>query len=191
MSLEDLVDADFSRALRRARLRQVRIRLRRDNVSDGLLLCLDDLKMIPRAAVGRTDRGTRTVPVAQIGGSVGRCSEFDRDFMPAKAGVKERWKRIDRAFHRGEELPPVRLYKVGGFYFVLDGRHRISVASYHGVKWIDAFVTEFNSGLWSDLKDGNRRIPDDSDFRAGQRNTQRPDYDRADALGEQRRTLSR
>jgi hypothetical protein len=133
MSLEDLVEADFSRARRRARLRQVRIRLRRDNVSDGLLLCFDDLKMIPRAAVGRIDRGTRTVPVAQIGGSVGRCSEFDRDFMPAKAGVKERWKRIDRAFHRGEELSPVSLYKVGGFYFVLDGRHRISVASYHGV----------------------------------------------------------
>jgi hypothetical protein len=39
---------------------------------------------------------------SQIGGSVGRCSEFDGDFMPAKASVKERWKRIDRAFHRGE-----------------------------------------------------------------------------------------
>src|SRR5919107_3940849 len=152
MSLEDLVEADFSRALRRARLRQVRIRLRRDNVSDGLLLCLDDLKMIARAAVGRTDRGTRTVPVAQIGGSVGRCSEFDRDFMPAKAGVKERWKRIDRAFHRGEELPAVSLYKVGSFYFVLDGHHRLSVASYHGAEWIDAEVSEFRAGggVWSD-----------------------------------------
>jgi hypothetical protein len=171
MSLEEQVEADFSRARRRALLRQVRSRLRRDNASDGLLLCFDDLKIVPGAAVGRIDRGTRTVPVAQIGGSVGRCSEFDRDFMPAKAGIKERGKRIDRAFHWGEELTPVRLDKVGGFYFVLDGRLRISVARYHGVKWIDAFVTEFNSGLWSDLKDRNRRIPDDSDFRAGQRDT--------------------
>jgi len=191
MSLEEQVEADFSRALRRALLRQVRIRLRRDNASDGLLLCFDDLKMIPFAAVGRIGRGTRTVLVAQIGGSLGRCSEFDRDFMPAKAGVKERWKRKNRAFHWGEELPSIRLYKVGGFYFVLDGSHCISVARYHGVKWNDAYVTEFHSGLWSDLKDRNRRIPDDSDFRAGQRNTQRPDYDRADALGEQRRNLSR
>jgi hypothetical protein len=150
MSLEEQVEADFSRARRRALLRQVRIRLRRDSASDGLL-CFDDLKMIPGAAVGRIDRGTRTVPVAQIGGSVGRCSEFDRDFMPAKASVKERWKRIDWAFHWGEELPPVKLYKVGGFYFVLDGRHRISVACYHGLKWVDAYVTEFSSGLWSDL----------------------------------------
>jgi hypothetical protein len=73
------------------------------------------------------------VPVGQIGGSVGRCSAFDRDFMLAKARVGERWKRIDRALHLGEELPPVNLYKVGGSYFALDGHHRVSVASYHGV----------------------------------------------------------
>jgi hypothetical protein len=96
----------------------------------------------------------RTVPVGQIGGSTGRCSEFDRDFMPAKASVKERWKRIDRSFHQDEELPPVSLYKVGGFYFVLDGHHRVSVAHYHGVEWIDAEVTEFGAaGVWSDPKD--------------------------------------
>src|SRR5918997_878659 len=102
----------------------------------------------PRPASGTTNihRGIRTVPVAQIGGSVGKCSEFDRDFMPARASVGERWKRVDRAFHRGEELPSVSLYKVGGFYFVLDGHHRVSVASYHGVKWIDAEVTEFGTG---------------------------------------------
>ena len=37
------------------------------------------------------------------------------------------------------------LYKVGSFYFVLDGHHRLSVASYHGVEWIDAEVTEFGA----------------------------------------------
>ena len=98
----------------------------------------------------------RTVPVKLIGGSVGRCSEFDRDFMPARASVGERWKRVDRAFHRGEELPPVSLYKVGSFYFVLDGHHCVSVARYHGVEWIDAYVTEFDTvrgGVWSDRRD--------------------------------------
>jgi hypothetical protein len=39
----------------------------------------------------------------------------------------------------------VSLYKVGSFYFVLDGHHRLSVASYHGVEWIDAEVTEFGA----------------------------------------------
>ena len=154
MSLEEQVDADFSRARRKALLRQVRIRLQRDNASEGLL-CFDDLRKIP-GAVGRIYRGLRTVPLRQIGGSVGRCSEFDRDFMPAKASVEERWKRIDRAFHRGEELPAVSLYKVGAFYFVLDGHHRVSVATYHGVEWIDAYVTEFDTASgreWSDRRD--------------------------------------
>ena len=147
MSLEEQVDADFSRARRRALLRQVRTRLRRDNASEWQLLCFDDLGKIP-GAFERLYRGMRTVPVSQIGGSVGRCSEFDGGFIPAKASVEERWKRVDRAFHRGEELPPVSLYKVGSFYFVLDGHHRVSVASYHGVEWVDAEVTEFGAGLW-------------------------------------------
>jgi hypothetical protein len=153
-SLEEQVDRDFSRAHRKALLRRIRTRLRRGTASDRLL-CFDDLRKIPGAAMGRIHRGMRTVPVAQIGGSVGRCSEFDRGFMPAKASVKERWKRIDRAFHRGEELPPVSLYKVGGFYFVLDGHHRVSVARYHGVEWIDAHVTEFGAsgGVWSERRD--------------------------------------
>ena len=42
------------------------------------------------------------------------------------------------------------LYKVGGFYFVLDGHHRVSVACSHGVEWIDAEVTEFCTELWRD-----------------------------------------
>jgi hypothetical protein len=154
VNLEVQLDADFSRARRKALLRQVRSRLQRDNASEGLL-CFDDLRKIP-GAVGRIYRGLRTVPLRQIGGSVGRCSEFDRDFMPAKASVEERWKRIDRAFHRGEELPPVSLYKVGAFYFVLDGHHRVSVAHYHGVEWIDAYVTEFDTaggGVWSERRE--------------------------------------
>ena len=74
--------------------------------------------------------------------------------MPAKTSSEVRWKRIDRAFHRGEELPPVSLYKVEGFYFVLDGHHRVSVAHYHGVEWIDAYVTEFGAtGSWSNPRD--------------------------------------
>ena len=153
MSLEEQVDADFSRARRRALLRRIGARLRRHRAWDGLL-CSDDVRKIP-GAIGRIDRGMRTVLVSQIGGSVGRCSEFDGDFMPAKASAEDRWKRIDRAYHRGEELPPVSLYKVGGFYFVLDGHHRVSVASYHGVEWIDAYVTEFGAAgvLWSDGRD--------------------------------------
>ncbi len=154
ISLEEQVDKDFTHARRRALLKRLGARPRRNGPSGGLL-CFDDLRKVP-GAMGRIYRGIRTVPVAQIGGSVGRCSEFDRDFMPAKVSVGERWKRIDRAYHRGEELPPVSLYKVGGFYFVLDGHHRVSVAHYHGVERIEAYVTEFGAGgagVWSDERE--------------------------------------
>src|SRR3712207_5272726 len=153
LSLEEQIEVDFSRARRKALLRRVRTRLRRDGASGGLL-CFDEVRKNHGAAVGRVYRGMRTVPVAQIVGSVGRCSEFDRGFKPARANLKGRWKRMDRAFHRGEGLPLVSLYEIGGFYFVLDGHHRVSVASCHGVEWIDAEVTEFGaSGLWSERRD--------------------------------------
>jgi hypothetical protein len=154
LSLEEQVNKDYSLARRRALLARIGACLKRDTASERLL-CFDDVRKVP-GAVGRNYRSTWTVPVAQIGGSVGRCSEFDKDFMPTRASIGERWKRIDRAFLRREYLPPVSLYKVGGFYFVLDGHHRVSVAAYHGVKWIDAYVTEFDadggSGLWSERR---------------------------------------
>ena len=160
MTLDEQVDKDFSLAHRKALLGRVGAWLRRDSVSDGLL-CFDDLRKVP-GAVGRVHRGLRTVLVSQIGGSVGRCPEFDRDFMPAKASVEVRWKRIGRAlFHRGEVLSPVSLYKVGGLYFVLDGHHRVSVACYHGVEWLDAYVTEFSAatgGVWNERKGQRVRL---------------------------------
>ncbi len=39
------------------------------------------------------------------------------------------------------------LYKVGEAYFVEDGNHRVSVARYQGVEWIDAEVVELRSPL--------------------------------------------
>ena len=145
MSLEEQVDVDFTRARRRAFLRRVMARLRNDRGSNGLP-CFEDLRK-RLGVVGGIRVGRRVVRVEQIVGSVGRSSEFDRIFLPTKASVGERWKRIDRAFHRGEELPPVSLYKIGDSYFVADGNHRVSVARYHGVEWIDAEVTEFRSSV--------------------------------------------
>ncbi|MDQ4127068.1 MAG: hypothetical protein M3151_03810, partial [Actinomycetota bacterium] len=83
------------------------------------------------------------VRTTEIVGSVGRCSEFDGAFMPINGRARARWQRKDRAFRRGEELPLVSLYKIGDSYFVQDGNHRVSVARYHGVPWIDAEVTVF------------------------------------------------
>ena len=87
----------------------------------------------------------RWVNTTQLVGSVGKHEQFDQNFMPLANASPERWKRIDRAFRLGQELPAVSLMQLGGAYFVSDGNHRVSVARFHGVEWIDAEVTEVKS----------------------------------------------
>jgi hypothetical protein len=142
MSLQEQADRDFTLARRKAWLGRIGARLQRNDAASQGLLCFEQVRRFLGAA-GGVYRGIRTVPPGQIVGSAGRCAEFDRDFLPIKASVETRWKQIDLAFHRGEELPPVSLYKIGGVYFVLDGNHRVSVYLYHGAEWIDAEVTEY------------------------------------------------
>jgi hypothetical protein len=139
MSVEIQAEADFDRARRRAFFGRVAARLRRECTR---LLAFDEVKEGPLAH-NRRGMGLRVVEVSKIVGSVGRHEAFDRTFMPTKASLAERWKRVDRAFHSGLELPAVRLYKIGDSYFVEDGNHRVSVARYQGVQWIEAEVTEF------------------------------------------------
>ena len=141
MDLNEQVDADFTRARRRARLRAVLARIRREHTSNRLL-SFDDVRR-ELVANNRRQRGTRVVEVDEIVGSVGRWKDFDRSFLPARTSVGHKWKRIDRAFQRGEDLPPVELYEIGDSYFVSDGHHRVSVARFHGVPTVEAAVAEF------------------------------------------------
>jgi hypothetical protein len=139
------VDADFTRARHRAFLHRLKARLRGDPSSTSSLSFEEIRKVL--GVSNKVRIGRRVVPVERIVGSVGRYGDFDRAFLPAKASVGEKWKRIDRAFHRGQELPPVMLYKVGEAYFVEDGNHRVSVARYQGVELIDAEVVELRSSI--------------------------------------------
>jgi len=139
MSIEAQAEADFDRARRRAFYGRVVARLRR---GCGRLLVFDEVGE-RHLAYNRRRLGLRDVKISKIVGSVGRHDAFDRGFMPTKTSLAERWKRVDRAFHRGLDLPAVRLYKMGDSYFVEDGNHRVSVARYQGLETIEADVTEF------------------------------------------------
>ena len=139
MSVEAQAEVDFDRARRRAFFGRLVARLRREC---SRLLAFGEVGEGPLAH-NRRRLGLRDVEVSKIVGSVGRPEAFDRSFMPASSTLAERWKRVDRAFHRGLDLPAVRLYKLGNSYFVEDGNHRVSVARYQGVETIEAEVTEF------------------------------------------------
>lgn len=86
--------------------------------------------------------GLREVEVEKIAGSVDRYDDFTRAFLPLH-GEDARQKRIEEAMERGEVLPPVKLYKLGEVYFVVDGHHRVAAARKTGAKYIDAEVVEF------------------------------------------------
>ncbi len=141
MNPEDQVDLDFTRARRRARLGRLKTLLLRRG-SRRTLLSSDEMLRQSVLGSGNIYRGRRTVEVSRIVGSVGKHEQFDQNFMPLHKASPERWKRIDRAFRLGQELPPVSLLEVGDEYFVDDGNNRVSVARFHGVEWIDAEVTE-------------------------------------------------
>lgn len=87
--------------------------------------------------------GVRPVPVCLVVGSVNRSADFDPDFLPLEQVDKARWERVNRAVIRGEAMPAVRLIKLGECYFVEDGHHRVSVACYRGMEYIDADITEY------------------------------------------------
>jgi hypothetical protein len=143
MDLNEQVDWDFGRALRKARLRRLVLRLRGKSTACGPSPSFEEVRGSLRA-YNRVRRGIRVVDLEKIVGSVGRSRDFDRCFMPLRAAAGERWKRVDLAFYRDQALPPVSLYKMGDAYFVEDGNHRISVARYHGIPDVEADVTE----LW-------------------------------------------
>src|ERR671911_3161933 len=144
IDLNEQADKDFGLARRRAWIRKLALRLRGKSAGDNALASFQDLQNALRAH-NRVRRGVRVVDTDKIVGSVGRSKDFDRRFLPLRASTGERWKRVDVAFHRGEDLPPVTLYKLDGAFFVLDGNHRVSVARYHGLQTVEAEVTEFLS----------------------------------------------
>ncbi len=91
---------------------------------------------------GQIYRGMQTIPLDRIIGSVGRYLDFDRAFLPTQGITADRWRSIARAHYADVSLPPVKLYKIGDAYFVLDGNHRVSVARERGVAFVDAEVIE-------------------------------------------------
>jgi hypothetical protein len=88
--------------------------------------------------------GLRTVPLASIIGSEGRCRDFDSGFNPRQSATLERWLSVYFAAYQGIGLPPVSLIEIRGKYFVRDGHHRISVARKLGKVDVDAEVTAWD-----------------------------------------------
>jgi hypothetical protein len=108
------------------------------------MLSLPDVRSIVRPE-SETYRGMQTVPIAKILGSEGRSRDFNRAFLPRHDKMMRRWMNIDVAHYENVILPPIKLFEIGGAYFVRDGNHRVSVARMQGAEFIDAEVTSLAS----------------------------------------------
>lgn len=88
--------------------------------------------------------GIHAVALERVVGSVGRAHELHCDFRPRSADEHNlRYRELRRAMEQGVEVPPIELYKLGDWYYVLDGNHRVSVALALSWSQIDAMITEF------------------------------------------------
>lgn len=110
------------------------------------MLSLGDVRSLVRPE-SETYRGLQTVPIDKIVGSEGRYRDFNRAFLPRHDKLMRRWISVDEAHYRNVILPPIKLFEIGGAYFVRDGNHRVSVAKAQGAAFIDAEVISLSSEI--------------------------------------------
>lgn len=105
------------------------------------LLCLKDASdQSPEDAEARVDYAQ--IPLEAIVGSVDRCSDYTRSFLPLKDSDQARWTRVEQAFLQSKPLPPIRVRKVGQAFFVIDGHHRVSATRQLGLTHLEAQVLQ-------------------------------------------------
>jgi nucleotide-binding universal stress UspA family protein len=128
---------DFREARRRAAMRDIVARLTGQPAD---LLSYDEVRRKLKGHIsGR--RELRDIPLDAIVGSVGRYSDFTRNFLPRSNAMAGRWAGVRQAMNGLHGVPPIEVYQVGQVYFVLDGNHRVSVARANGNPSIQAWVT--------------------------------------------------
>jgi hypothetical protein len=143
----------FDRARRKEAYRRLSETVRGEGRAE--LLDLDEVRS--RLGVFRESYvGIHPIPLDRIIGTAGRARDFDRDFLPRDERIRERWRRVEQTFPRGD-FPPIVVYEVGGSHFVVDGHHRVAVARQRGVEFIDAEVTRLET---------SQPLPEDADIGA-------------------------
>jgi hypothetical protein len=126
--------AEFARARRGHLVAGARRRLRREGQTRPRHL--GDI-----AALYWRPARLRYIPLAAIVGTVEATADFDAQLRPATDRVSHRWQRIARAFRDGQPLPPITVIERPDGYYVVDGRHRVSVAREFGHRAIEAWTS--------------------------------------------------
>jgi len=128
--------ADFERARRRCLAVRVARAFAARRLSPTRPRDLGDV-----AALYWSSARLRSVALDAIVGTVDATADFDAGFRPASARVSSRWQSVARAHRAGRPLPPIAVIERPDGFYVLDGRHRVSVARALGHDRIDAWAS--------------------------------------------------
>src|SRR5688500_19133166 len=107
---EEVSRTSFDRARRRSAYRRL-ARVVAGKAAPPALLPLGEAEKRLRP-FARTYLGLRAIPVRQVVGTDSRGGDFDREFLPRRREIGERWRSVERAFPGGE-FPPIRVYQLG------------------------------------------------------------------------------
>jgi hypothetical protein len=142
-SFQSMARSDFGRLRTRETFMRILslLKARRDE-----MLSLGDVRSLLRPD-SETYKGMRTIPIDLIVGSEGRYKDFNRAFLPRHDKLMRRWISVDVAHYQDVALPPIKVFEIGGVYFVRDGNHRVSVAKAKGASFIDAEVISLSSEI--------------------------------------------
>jgi hypothetical protein len=139
IELQDLLE--FQLARRRARVAKV---LSLVTGKPDRMLFLEEV-LDSMWLLGQSYVGVRPIEVGRIVGSESRTREFGRNFLPLRSSLKHRWARVNEAYRGDVALAAIRVFELDGQYYVRDGRHRVSVARFHSVEYIDAEIVKITA----------------------------------------------
>jgi len=129
---------DFSDAYRAGRRKVSLLRISRRK---NLLLSLEELTSVVKPQ-GEVYAGIRDVNVQKIIGSESRSRDFSMGFFPVYKWMEPRWTRVKKLLLEDKISDPVKLLEYGGYYFVRDGNHRVSIARTNKIDFLTAEVTQ-------------------------------------------------
>lgn len=136
-------ESDFARARNKALFNEIQHLL---TPEEAAMISLKAVRKVIKTQ-SETYIGMKVIPINKIVGSEGRYRDFDNQFFPKRSIIKERWEHVDEAVIKDIVLPPIKVYELGGLYFVRDGNHRVSVAKAKGVEFIDAEVVSLQTEI--------------------------------------------
>ena len=144
---EQIFEFSAKNSFNKARIKEIIFKLFNIyNPSNQTLLSFNEIRKLLNPT-NISYQGIKAVKLSLIVGSEGRYRDFNKIFLPRFDYLRGRWESIEMAHLKEYNLPPVKLYELGGVYFVQDGNHRISVAKLREMEYIDAEIISLKSEI--------------------------------------------